>query len=193
MLFSPSGGVIGGIAAGASAFVIITVALLLLWFHRRRRKLATPTQDALLTELGQNSDGGSSAGSSAHLTPFRVFDSVIEPPPVAPPPPQIPLPSSGPASPALTYASYTPSPPQSEPGPSLGPRLIVYNADGAVAESTSLTDVLEEKRRLAIRERDRHGPPPGFTPRLASRIRNSAGQLPPDYHLATQPPTSRPR
>jgi hypothetical protein len=72
----------------------------------------------------------------------------------------------------------------------------VYNADGVVLDSASLTDLADEKKRLAMRERERRmGDGRTFDPgpilKLASRIRNSAGQLPPDYHLATQPSTSR--
>ena len=70
----------------------------------------------------------------------------------------------------------------------------MYNADGVVTDSTPFSDVVEEKRRLAIRERNRQvegrTQDPRPAPKLVSRIRNSAGQLPPDYHLATQPSTS---
>jgi hypothetical protein len=172
------------------------VVLLLLWYRRRRRRKSdTLHQDVLQAEFAHHNDSSSAADSSAHLTPFRVFDSVIARHPVAPPPPPppppTPPPSSSQDSPVQTYSR------QPEPGPSSGPRLVVYNADGVVTESTPFSDVLEEKRRLAMRERDRRvdgrTQDPGRVPKLVSRIRNSAGQLPPEYHLAAQPPTSRTR
>lgn len=168
------------------------MVLLLFWYRRRRRKTDPHPQDVLQAEFGPNNDGGSPADSSAHLTPFRVFDSVITRPSVAPPPPLINMPPASRYSPAQTSSSLTQSPRQPSPGPPPGPRLVVYNADGVSTEPTPLSDVLEEKRRLAIRERDRQTgrlQDSGPVTKLVSRIRNSAGQLPPDYHLATQPPT----
>lgn len=173
------------------------MALLLLWFRRRRHKKPTILpQEVLQAEFAIGDDDGSPLDSSTHLTPYRVFDSVITRQRVD----SLPQPPSSHStfqdSPAQTDFSFNQTPRQPSPGPSSGPRLIVYNADGIVLESASLTDLADEKRRLAMRERERQMSDgrtldTGPISRLASRIRNSAGQLPPDYHLATQPSTSR--
>ena len=145
--------VIGGIAAGVFGVLVIAMILFFLWYRRRHRKPAILPQEVLQAEFDDAHD--EAADSSTRLTPFVT--SSISRYPEHPPPGPVPFPSTG-------YDS-------SEPGPSLYPssyyrsvsgnssssaRFVVQNADGAAGGTRSMSDAVEEKRRLAaaLREQD---------------------------------------
>ena len=179
--------------AGAFGLVVVVAVFFLLRYRRRHRKPGVLPHEILQVEFSPYDYDGDGADSSSHLTPFRVFESVITRQPLVDPP-LSPF-STGKLSQRRTDSSSDRSPHESEPGLPSGPRLVVYDAEGVVVDSASLSDIVEEKRRLAVREQERkaegHWPDAGQVAKLASRIRNSAGQLPPDYHLVTQPSTSK--
>ena len=179
---------------------------MVLWYRRRRRRrLERLPKDVLQSEF---SPGGCNpiTGEDCHSTrPTPFLESVPTPHPVVSRPPPIVLTSPSRDSSVGTDPSISLSPYQSESGPSSASRLVVHNADVAAAgRRAPPSNAAQEKRRIAMAKRKRDYLPPlpppqvedrdqdygpvTFVPRVA---RNSAGQLPPAYHLINRPSTSR--
>jgi hypothetical protein len=78
---------------------------------------------------------------------------------------------------------------QPEPESSSGPSFVVYNAEGAVVDSASLSDAMEEKRHLVMRDHWTEGQwlGPGPVAKSVPVIWNNAGQPPLEYQLVAQP------
>lgn len=194
-----SGGVIGGIVAGISGLLFVTMAILLLWYRRRHRKPMILPQDVLEAEFTENDEEGDPGDSSTRLTPF-LNSAITRYRAVSPPPAPISFPSTSNDSPARDGPSLYRSSHLLEPVSVSSSRFVVQNADGgASGNDRSLSDAAEEKRRLgvAMRERDRQmesgmqgvGMPVNFV----SGNGDGDEMMPPDYHQAIQPSTSRAR
>ena len=160
---------------------------LLWWYIRRHRKPSVRPRDVLQAEFApENGDGGGSTDSLACLTPF--LNSTITRYPEAAPsdaPPSLPPMGLDLAvfgdGPPLYPASY-----QAESEPQSAPRFIVNNADGTELGSRTLSDAVEEKRRLAVSMGSRQDFRPGGVGVVTG---NGDSGLPPGYQLATQPST----
>ena len=173
------------------------MAILLLWYRRRHRKPMILPQDVLQAEFIENDEEGHSEESSTRLTPF-LNSTITRYRAISPPPAPISFPSTGDDSPARDGPSLYHPLHLPEQVPVSSSRFVVQNADGGGGgNDRSLSDAAEEKRRLAvaIRERDRQveSGTQGVGMLVDFASGHEDGTMPPDYHQATQPSTTRPR
>lgn len=190
-----SGGVIGGIVAGISGLLFVTMAVLLLWYRRRHRKPMILPQDVLEAEFTENDEESDPGDSSTRLTPF-LNSAITRYRAVSPPPAPISFPSTGNDSLARDGPSFYRSSHLLGHTPVSSPGFVVQSAGG---NGRSLSDAAEEKRRLGatMRERARQTESGvqgvGLPVDYVSGNENGDDIMPPDYHQATQPSTSRAR
>jgi len=153
-------------------------------YRRRHRRPGILPQEVLQAEFTSGDDDRNAEDSPNHLTPFLINTRY----PAASPPGPLPPPSTGYDSPGQIGPSFSQTTYQLESGPPSASRFVVQNRDSVAVGSRSPFEGVDEKRRLAMRERD---------PQVEGRARdfgpvtfasgNDEGLLPPDYHQATRP------
>lgn len=189
-----SAGIIGGLVVGVSSLVIVTLVGLFLWCRRPRPEPSVRPQEVLQAEFSD--ENGDTADSLTRLRPLAVTfpapalkNTVTRYPAPSPVAPLLP-PSAGYDSPGYAGPFVPRNPQQSGPMPRRSnSRLVVHNGDYSGTGSRLPLGAADEKRRLAMRQRQRRlveGQEQDFGP-VTFDPENNGGLLPPYCSQVTLP------
>lgn len=180
-----SGRVIGGVVAGISGIVILALVGFAVWYFRRPRESTTTlAQVAQQAESSSRNDDSTTTNPPNLITPYP--NSTIIQHPTAPSPASHTLLSTGRNLPGGGNPSFYHPSQEAESGLLLPSTMGGHlNADVVVVHTTPPSDA-RDGRRLINREGDRRLEGISRDPGSVTFVYED-GQLPPDYHQATQP------